>query len=53
LVPAGLREEVAGYLWAALIEATFEACIQWAAPTDPDPASSLVAAVGMLGVPAA
>ena len=52
LVSAGVREDVAGYLCAALIGATFEAWMQWAAGTDPDPVPYLVAAVGVLRVPA-
>ncbi|SFT55012.1 TetR family transcriptional regulator [Arthrobacter sp. ov118] len=52
LVSAGVREHVAGYLCAALIGATFEAWLQWAAGTDPDPVPYLVAAVGVLRVSA-
>ncbi|MDF9752502.1 TetR family transcriptional regulator [Arthrobacter sp. ES3-54] len=52
LVSAGVSEDVAGYLCAALIGATFEAWMQWAAGTDPDPVPYLVAAVGVLRVPA-
>lgn len=51
LVSAGVRDDVAVYLCAALIGATFEAWMQWAAGTDPDPAPYLVAAVGVLRVP--
>ena len=51
LVSAGVREDVAGYLCAALIGATFEAWMQWAAGADPDPVPYLVAAVGVLRVP--
>lgn len=51
LVSAGVPEDVAGYLCAALIGATFEAWMQWAAGTDPDPVPYLVAAVGVLRVP--
>jgi AcrR family transcriptional regulator len=51
LVSAGVPGDVAGYLCAALIGATFEAWMQWAAGTDPDPAPYLVAAVGVLRVP--
>ncbi len=51
LVSAGVREDVAGYLCAAFIGATFEAWMQWAAGTDPDPVPYLVAAVGVLRVP--
>jgi AcrR family transcriptional regulator len=51
LVSAGVGEDVAGYLSAAFIGATFEAWMQWAAGTDPDPVPYLVAAVGVLRVP--
>lgn len=51
LMSAGVREDVAGYLCAALIGATFEAWMQWAAGTDPDPVPYLVAAVEVLRVP--
>ncbi|MEV5051061.1 TetR family transcriptional regulator [Arthrobacter sp. LAR12-1-1.1] len=53
LVSAGVPEDIAGYLCAALIGATFEAWMQWAAGTDPDPLPYLVAAVGVLRVPEA
>ncbi|MBT2551651.1 TetR/AcrR family transcriptional regulator [Arthrobacter sp. ISL-5] len=51
LVSAGVGEDVAGYLCAAFIGATFEAWMQWAAGTDPDPVPYLVEAVGVLRVP--
>jgi AcrR family transcriptional regulator len=51
LLSAGVDEDVAGYLCAAYLGATFEAWMQWAAGTDPDPAPYLVAAVGVLQVP--
>ena len=51
LMSAGVSGDVAGYLCAALIGATFEAWMQWAAGTDPDPVPYLVAAVGVLRVP--
>ena len=51
LVSTGVPEDVAGYLCAALIGATFEAWMRWAAGTDPDPVPYLVAAVGVLRVP--
>lgn len=51
LMSAGVPEDVAGYLCAALIGATFEAWMQWAAGTDPNPVPYLVAAVGVLRVP--
>ena len=53
LVSTGVPEDVAGYLCAALIGATFEAWMRWAAGTDPDPVPYLVAAVGVLRVPEA
>ena len=53
LVSAGVGEDVAGYLCAAFMGATFEAWMQWAAGTDPDPVPYLVAAVGVLRVPEA
>jgi AcrR family transcriptional regulator len=53
LVSAGVGEDVARYLCAAFMGATFEAWMQWAAGTDPDPVPYLVAAVGVLRVPAA
>ena len=53
LVSAGVREDVAGYLCAALIGATFEAWMQWAAGSDPDPVPYLVTAVGVLRAPKA
>lgn len=53
LVSAGVREDVAGYQCAAFMGPTFEAWMQWAAGADPDPVPYLVAAVGVLQVPAA
>jgi AcrR family transcriptional regulator len=53
LVAAGVREDAAGYLCAAYLGATFEAWMQWAAGTDPDPAPYLEAAVRVLRVPEA
>lgn len=52
LVSAGVSEDVSGYLFAALIGATFEAWMQWAAGIHPDPVPYLVAAVGVLRAPA-
>jgi AcrR family transcriptional regulator len=51
LASAGVGEDVAGYLCAAFMGATFEAWMRWAAGTDPDPMPYLVAAVGVLRVP--
>ncbi|WP_104174460.1 TetR family transcriptional regulator [Arthrobacter sp. Y81] len=51
LVSAGVGEDVAGYLCAAFMGATFEAWMRWAAGTDPDPVPYLVAAVGVLSIP--
>ena len=51
LVSAGVGEDAAGYLCAAFMGATFEAWMQWAAGTDPDPVPYLVAAVEVLRVP--
>ena len=51
LVSTGVPEDVAGYLCAALIGATFEAWMRWAGGTDPDPVPYLVAAVGVLRGP--
>lgn len=53
LLAAGVREDVACYLGAAYLGATFEAWMQWAAGTDPDPVPYLVAAMGVLRVPEA
>lgn len=53
LVAAGVHKDVAGYLCAAYLGATFEAWMQWAAGTDPDPVPYLVAAMGVLRVPEA
>jgi AcrR family transcriptional regulator len=51
LVSASVDEDVARYLCAAFMGATFEAWMRWAAGTDPDPVPYLVAAVGVLRVP--
>jgi AcrR family transcriptional regulator len=51
LVSAGVSEAMAGYLCAAFTGATFEAWMQWAAGTDPDPVPYLMAAVRVLRVP--
>jgi hypothetical protein len=51
LVDHGVPEDAAGYLCAAYLGATFEAWMQWAAGTDPDPVPYLLAAVDVLRVP--
>lgn len=53
LVDLGVPEDAAGYLCAAFLAATFEAWMQWAAGTDPDPVPYLLAAVDVLQVPGA
>lgn len=52
LLDHGIPEDAAGYLCAAYLAATFEAWMQWAAGTDPDPVPYLLAAVDVLRVPA-
>ena len=52
LLDHGVPEDAAGYLCAAYLAATFEAWMQWAAGTDPDPVPYLLAAVDVLRVPA-
>lgn len=51
LLDHGVPEDSAGYLCAAYLAATFEAWMQWAAGTDPDPVPYLLAAVDVLRVP--
>lgn len=51
LVTFGIREDRAGYLCAAYLGATFEAWMQWAAGSDPDPVPYLLAAVDVLQMP--
>ena len=51
LVDLGIPEDAAGYLCAAYLAATFEAWMQWAAGTDPDPVPYLLAALEVLRVP--
>ncbi|WCI08211.1 hypothetical protein PJ267_17495 [Arthrobacter sp. OVS8] len=53
LLDRGVPEATAGYLCAAYLAATFEAWMQWAEGTDPDPVPYLLAAVEVLRVPAA
>lgn len=53
LLDHGVPEDAAGYLCAAYLAATFEAWMQWAAGTDPDPVPYLLAAVDVLRVPGA
>jgi AcrR family transcriptional regulator len=53
LLERGVPEDTARYLCAAYLGATFEAWMQWAAGTDPDPVPYLVAAVAVLRVPGA
>ncbi|AOT02494.1 TetR/AcrR family transcriptional regulator [Arthrobacter sp. U41] len=53
LAEYGLPEGTAGYLTAAYLAATFEAWMQWAGGTDPDPVPYLLAAVDVLRVPGA
>jgi len=51
LAGRGLPADSAGYLSAAYLAATFEAWMQWAAGTDPDPVPYLLAALDVLRVP--
>ncbi|WP_237563347.1 TetR family transcriptional regulator [Arthrobacter sp. H-02-3] len=51
LITLGVREDMAGYLCAAYLGATFEAWMQWAAGSDPDPAPYLLAAMTVLQMP--
>jgi AcrR family transcriptional regulator len=51
LLDHGVPGDAAGYLCAAYLAATFEAWMQWAAGTDPDPVPYLIAAVDVLRVP--
>ncbi len=52
LVARGVREDTANYLSAAYLGATFEAWMQWAAGTDPDPVPYLLSALDVLRLPA-
>ena len=52
LVASGVREDDARYLCAAYVGVTFEAWIQWAAGTGPDPVPYLLAAMEVLRLPA-
>lgn len=49
----GVPAASSGYLCAAYLAATFEAWMQWAAGTDPDPVPYLLAALEVLRVPGA
>lgn len=51
LIALGVRKDIAGYLCAAYLGATFEAWMQWAAGSEPDPAPYLLAAMDVLQVP--
>ena len=51
LITLGVREDMAGYLCAAYLGATFEAWMQWAAGSDPDPVPFLLAAMNVLQMP--
>jgi AcrR family transcriptional regulator len=51
LMARGVPADTARYLCSAYLAATFEAWMQWAAGTDPDPVPYLVAAVGVLRLP--
>jgi hypothetical protein len=51
LVALGVPEDRAGYLCAAYLAATFEAWMQWAAGTAPDPVPYLLAAMTVLQIP--
>lgn len=51
LVESGLSETAARYLSAAYLAATFEAWMQWAAGSEPDPTPYLLAALEVLKVP--
>ncbi|RKR12765.1 TetR family transcriptional regulator [Arthrobacter oryzae] len=51
LTALGVPEDMAGYLCAAYLGATFEAWMQWAAGTEPDPDPYLQAAMRVLQVP--
>lgn len=53
LVELGVPEGTAGFLSAAYLAATFEAWMQWAAGSDPDPVPYLLAAMDVLQVPGA
>ena len=51
LVENGLSDSAARFLSAAYLAATFEAWMQWAAGSDPDPVPYLMAALEVLRVP--
>jgi AcrR family transcriptional regulator len=52
LVALGVGGDTARYLCAAYLGATFEAWMNWAAGTDPDPVPYLLAAMEVLRIPA-
>ncbi|MCA4135252.1 TetR family transcriptional regulator [Arthrobacter sp. M4] len=51
LISAGIAADTASYLCAAYMGATFQAWLQWAAGSSPDPAPYLKAAMDVLQVP--
>lgn len=51
LIAGGIGEDAARYLCAAYLGVTFEAWMQWAAGTDPDPVPYLLAALDVLRLP--
>jgi AcrR family transcriptional regulator len=51
LIAGGIREDAARYLCAAYLGVTFEAWMQWAAGTDPDPVPYLLSALDVLRLP--
>jgi AcrR family transcriptional regulator len=51
LMSAGIAADTARYLCTAFIGVTFEAWLQWAASTDPDPAPYLAAGTAVLRLP--
>lgn len=53
LLARGVSESAAGYLCAAYLGATFEAWMQWAMGTEPDPVPYLLESMAVLRVPTA